>query len=85
MQLYARDPVQLGHAIRRLRKEGGLTQAKLAKAAGVRQPTISDVEHGKSALTRVIFQILNALEVELVFRALDTENKVFNPGEFYGG
>ena len=85
MKLKARDSKQLGHAIRQLRRKKGLTQKQLAKLAGIRQPTVSDVENGKRSFTDVLLRLLNSLGVELLFKFLDENEKVFDPKEFYNG
>jgi transcriptional regulator with XRE-family HTH domain len=50
--------------IRELRVERGLTQAQLARRAGVREATISELETGKSRrLLEVLAKIARALGV----------------------
>ena len=85
MKPKARDSGQLGHAIRQMRRQRGLTQQQLAKLAGIRQPTVSDIENGKRSFTDVVFRLLNALEVEMSFESLSKKHEVFDPEEFYNG
>ena len=85
MKLKARNSKQLGHAIRQLRRKKGLTQKQLAKLAGVRQPTVSDVENGKRSFTDILLRLLNSLGAEMLFEFLDGNREVFNPKEFYSG
>lgn len=65
MNVLARDAKQLGHAIRRVRRQLALSQAALGEKTGLRQETISLIESG-NASTRVanIFAILAALGLE---------------------
>jgi len=85
MKLKARDHAQLGHAVRQLRAKKGLTQKQLAALAGVRQPTVSDIENGKRSSTEMLFRILNAIGVELTFEFLSQDGEVFDPEAFYNG
>ena len=55
---------QFGSVLRRMRKHRGLSQTELAKRAGLRQPTISDIEGGGGNLESV-FRIIQALNVNL--------------------
>ena len=52
--------------LKELREARGLTQAKLAKLAGVRQATINDLEHGHSRRNtlQLIDRLCSALGVE---------------------
>lgn len=65
----AADGATCAELIRRHRTRKGLTQADLAAAAGVSQPTVSDWERGASAprATRVILvaRALGLTELEL--------------------
>ena len=56
---------KLGVAIRRLRKQKGLSQMELSKQARLRQATISEIEKGKGTLDS-FFRIIRALRVNLV-------------------
>ena len=61
----ARDPRQIGNAIRRARKKNKWSQSVLAKKAALRQETISLIETG-SASTRIetLLAVLAALDLE---------------------
>lgn len=51
----------VGERLRRLRESRRLTQAELARRAGVSTPTVSNLERGHNASLRVVFQLLEAL------------------------
>ncbi|MBF0298763.1 MAG: helix-turn-helix transcriptional regulator [Oligoflexia bacterium] len=55
---------KLGHTIRRIRKQKGISQLELAKQMNIRQPTISDIENGRGTLDS-FFKIVQALKVNL--------------------
>ena len=61
-----RNAKQLGTALARMRKESGLTQSALAERAGIKQPTISEIESSRgNPLQSTFFRILSALDLEL--------------------
>ena len=64
MQL-ARNPKQIGNAVRRARKKLGLSQSQLGDKAGLRQETISLIETGNPA-TRIdtLLSVIGALDLE---------------------
>lgn len=65
MDQLARNPQQIGHAIRRARKKRGLSQGELGARAGLRQETISLVETGHpAARINTLLAILAALDLE---------------------
>jgi HTH-type transcriptional regulator/antitoxin HipB len=65
MQL-ARDPKQIGAAIRRQRKRLALSQSRLGETSGLRQETISLIETGNPALRLdTLLSVLAALDLEL--------------------
>ena len=67
MNYLARTPADIGHALRRARKKGRLTQRELASKSGVWQETISKIENGlPGAKLETIFDICAALDLELV-------------------
>jgi HTH-type transcriptional regulator/antitoxin HipB len=69
MTILARTPDQLGNAIRRMRKQAGLSQQALAEKCGLWQETISKIERGlPGAKIETIMQIMAALDLELVVR-----------------
>jgi HTH-type transcriptional regulator / antitoxin HipB len=64
----ARNPKQAGEAVRRRRRALGMHQKDLAGKTGLRQATISGVEAGESGTMRTLFDILAALDMEVVVR-----------------
>ncbi len=70
LELIARDPLQLGNAIHRFRKQSALTQSGLGEKSGVKQPIISQIEQGaKGTRLRTLLKVLAALDLELVIRS----------------
>ena len=69
MDQIVRAPQQMGSALRRIRRQRGLSQGELAARAHLRQATISEVEAGKGS-TRLdtIIAIMVALDLEAVVR-----------------
>jgi HTH-type transcriptional regulator/antitoxin HipB len=64
-----RAPDQIGRVFRRWRKARKLTQAQLAKKAGLSQKTISTIENGiKTAEFDTLLSICAALDLEFVVR-----------------
>ena len=64
-----RSPKLLGVALRRHRRQLGLTQAQVATRAGMRQGTVSQVENGlETVKLRTVMDLLRALDLELVVR-----------------
>ena len=64
-----RSPKHLGVALRRQRRQLGLTQAELGVRAGIRQGTVSQVENGlETAKLRTLMDLLRALDLELVIQ-----------------
>ncbi|HEX7652560.1 MAG TPA: helix-turn-helix domain-containing protein [Verrucomicrobiae bacterium] len=61
----ARDPKQIGQAIRRTRKQRALSQKALGELAGLRQETISLIENGNGA-TKIttLLSVLAMLDLE---------------------
>ena len=66
--------LELGATIRRLRKEKGLTQAEIARKAGISRPTLSRMEQGRFAnvSVRALFIILHALDQEMELKTKDS-------------
>jgi HTH-type transcriptional regulator/antitoxin HipB len=61
----ARSPEQIGNAIRRARKNAGMSQSDLGEKTGLRQGTISQIEKGHPATKlETILMILAALNLE---------------------
>ena len=69
MEITIRTEKQLGAALRRYRKQAGLTQETVGSRTGRRQATISTLEDGAPA-TRLstLMAALTALDLELVLR-----------------
>lgn len=69
MEQIVRDARQLGQAIRRQREIKGLSQGGLASQAGLRQPTVSDVELGVvEPRFDTVTALLAALDLEFALR-----------------
>ena len=69
MEIIARSAKQLGAALRRSRRQKGLTQRSLGELMHVRQATVSKLESGESGTQlRVVIDALAALDLELVVR-----------------
>ena len=65
MKSLARDPKQIGNAIRRIRKGQKMSQADLGAKAGLRQETISLIENGHpAAKIETLLAILAVLDLE---------------------
>jgi len=56
----------LGVALKRLRKQAGISQNELAQSIGIRQATISDLENGRGTLES-FFKVIQALKINVVF------------------
>lgn len=54
----------LGVALKRLRKNAGMSQEQLASQLNMRQATISDLENGRGTLES-LFKIVQALKINL--------------------
>jgi HTH-type transcriptional regulator/antitoxin HipB len=68
---------QLAQAIARYRARSGLTQASLAKSAGLRQATISKIEKGLGTTKiETIYAICAALGLEVVLRPRRSSSEV---------
>jgi len=67
MNQLARTPNDIGHAIRRVRKQQSLSQQDLATKSGIWQETISKIENGSPG-TRLetIFDLCAALDLEIL-------------------
>jgi transcriptional regulator with XRE-family HTH domain len=56
----------LGVALKRHRKQTGISQDELAKVVGMRQATISDLENGRGTLDS-FFKVIQILKINVVF------------------
>ncbi len=73
MDLIVRNTKQLGAAIRRNRKNQGLTQSALAERMHSRQATISSLEKGEPGTHLItVVDALAALDLEIVVRPRST-------------
>jgi len=62
-----RSPKQLGNVLRRFRRKRDLNQTELAKQAGVRQGTVSQVENGlETVKLTTVMDLLRVLDLEIV-------------------
>jgi HTH-type transcriptional regulator / antitoxin HipB len=85
----ARTPLQMGAALRRRRKELGLSQAAAAGSIARRQATLSDLENGGDVRLSTLLRLLATLDLELVVRprthgdaaAEDALGAIAEPGE----
>jgi len=67
------SPKSLGSAIRRQRKERGLTQKVAGEPFNILQATVSSIESGAPGTQiETIFRMLAALDLEMVIRSKDT-------------
>ncbi len=64
----ARTPKQIAAALRRQRRSLGMTQNDLAGKAKLRQATVSGIEAGETGTLRTLFDVVAALDLELVVR-----------------
>jgi len=66
------NAASIGPAIRRFRKEAGLTQSQLAELAGLNRTYLSDLEQGKETeQIRRILRILKLLGVRATLQKAD--------------
>lgn len=69
MEQVARNPKQVGEAVRRVRRQQKLTQGQLGSKMDVRQATVSSLEGGDAGTKlRTLMDALAALNLELVIR-----------------
>ena len=63
----ARSHKDIGNALRRARKNQGISQQELAKRSGIWQETISKIENGSPGTKlETLFDLCAALELELL-------------------
>ena len=61
---------KLQEIVRQHRKRSGLTQAQLAKLAGVGKTVVFDIEHGKQSVQfDTLLKILRVLNISLSFHS----------------
>ena len=64
---------ELGEAIKRLRKEGGHTQAWLSSQAGISRASLANIEAGRQQiLVHHIYKIASALQLDSPMQLLPT-------------
>ena len=84
LEVITRAPDQLGQAIERFRNRNDLSQASLAKSAGVRQATVSKVEKGLGTTEiETIFAVCAALGLEIVLRERNSQNAKLSIKELF--
>jgi len=66
-------PEMLGVAVKRLRKNSGLSQDQVAKLVNIRQATVSDLENGRGTLES-LFKVIQALKLNLALSNKSTLN-----------
>lgn len=64
-------PEMLGVALKRLRKNSGMSQDQLANTINIRQATISDLENGRGTLES-LFKVIQALKLNLSLSNLNS-------------
>jgi HTH-type transcriptional regulator/antitoxin HipB len=70
MDQIARTPNQIGSALRRQRRQLGLSQTALGEKTKLRQATVSAAEDGEPGMQlRTLCAIMNALDLEFVIRS----------------
>ncbi len=79
MKIKINNSKQLGNALRHVRKTKKMTQAQVAKRAGIRQATVSDIENGLTSTTEILLKILNVLGARLNMDSIDADLKPFDP------
>lgn len=67
---------QIGNFVRKNRLKQNITQAKLAKNAGLNRWTISKLENGDSVSLTVLIQILRALDVLYVLNQFEVIDEI---------
>lgn len=73
--MHATTAAQLAAAIKNRRLELGLSQTELARAAGMRQKTVSEFETRPDDRTlKTLFRLMSALELELDVGARPGQN-----------
>jgi HTH-type transcriptional regulator/antitoxin HipB len=68
MDQITRTPTQLGAALRRYRKQRGVSQLDLGARVNKRQATVSNLEAVGTGTLDTLFAVLSALDLELVVR-----------------
>lgn len=72
MRTKTTSPESLGHILRSVRKDKGLSQTGAGKSVGIDQPTLSKIERGESNVRiDTLFRLLAALDMEMIVRPRD--------------
>lgn len=64
----------LGVALKRFRKNDGMSQQQLAEKTGLRQATISELENGKGTIDS-LFKIIQYLDINIALNEKSKESK----------
>ncbi len=67
---------QLGNFIKHTRIQQNITQAQLAKMAGLNRWTISQIENGGSITLTTLIQVLRALDVLYVLNNFEIDDEI---------
>jgi HTH-type transcriptional regulator / antitoxin HipB len=63
-------PLRIGKIVRFHRKKAKLTQAELAKYAGIGKTAVFDLEKGKASIQlSTLLAILNVLNIQIIFKS----------------
>ena len=69
-EIRVRSEVELGNAVRRIRKVRDLTQAEVGDRVRLRQGTISSMESGNpNSRIDTLMSVLQALDLEIIIRS----------------
>ncbi len=69
MKALVHNPRTLGQVLRGARKRRGLSQQQLAEMTGSSQPTLSQIERGKTHISvKTLLRLLAALRLELILQ-----------------
>lgn len=69
LQISAKDPAEIGHAVREARKRAGLKQAQAAALCGVGTRFLSDLENGKPTLhLGKVLQVLKGFGLLMIIK-----------------
>lgn len=69
-EIRVRTEVDLGNAVRRIRKLKGLTQADVGDRVRLRQGTVSSIESGNpNTRLDTLIAVLQALDLEIIIRS----------------
>lgn len=75
----AKNHLEIGKLMKYHRQAQSLSQAELAKKAGLTQPAVSNIEHGLGGSLRAVEALMQALNLEIEFhprQSIDKSNLV---------